>query len=379
MPEPKLRLEPHPPKRSSGYLVEVAYKSVNQVNRVNQPASSGPTPIPRTTSSSFFLLTFALLSAGRSDRTGAQTAFSSLFPLFRMGTASSMTRPTSTPLSTMSGNFDFPPASSSSSSTSAASIDNGSLPRPLLQLRQALQRDRERDRAARDSAANDRQNIHVEVPMPPRRHRGDLRRHRPAAGSRDSRDRNTSARLPLPVPASSGYRPRATPGDRFQNLRRHRLQREQTTNDMAAIDEASHRLAELDSDLTSLLMPGSISLSGPSRRTPPGELDGPRRRVKRRKLEHENVTQNFEGFKYGHFGQVVPGRLKMEMVSCDGGEYSEDSALALYRPENVLKNDKSVYCTKNSRCNILLKHQGETTFCLEKVVIKAPERGFTAP
>ncbi|OCL14771.1 hypothetical protein AOQ84DRAFT_280359 [Glonium stellatum] len=215
--------------------------------------------------------------------------------------------------------------------------------------------------------------------MPPRRHRGEQRRRRPIVGDRDARDRNTSARLPLPIPASNSYRPRATPGDRFQNLRRHRLQREQTTNDMAALDEASNRLAELDSDLTNYLIPGPISLSNTSRRTPPGEMDGPRRRTKRRKLEHENAPQNFEGFKYGHFGQVVPGRLKMEMVSCDGGEYSEDPALALYRPENVLKNDKSVYCTKSSRCNILLKHQGETTFCLEKIVIKAPERGFTAP
>ena len=44
MPEPKLRFEPHPPKRSSGYLVEVAYKSVNQVNWVNQLRLQDPLP-----------------------------------------------------------------------------------------------------------------------------------------------------------------------------------------------------------------------------------------------------------------------------------------------------------------------------------------------
>jgi len=68
----------------------------------------------------------------------------------------------------------------------------------------------------------------------------------------------------------------------------------------------------------------------------------------------------------------------MEIVSCDGGEFS-DSYSAMYRAENVLRDDKSVYCTKSSRCNLLLRHQGETTFCLQKIVIKAPERGFTAP
>jgi len=53
--------------------------------------------------------------------------------------------------------------------------------------------------------------------------------------------------------------------------------------------------------------------------------------------------------------------------------------MALYRPENILKNDQSVYCTKSANCNILLRHRGDTTFSLERLVIKAPERGFTAP
>lgn len=67
----------------------------------------------------------------------------------------------------------------------------------------------------------------------------------------------------------------------------------------------------------------------------------------------------------------------MEVVSCDGGEYDRDSSL--YRVQNVLSNDKSVYCSQTGRCNLLLRHIGEMPFCLEKMVIRAPDRGFTAP
>jgi hypothetical protein len=84
-------------------------------------------------------------------------------------------------------------------------------------------------------------------------------------------------------------------------------------------------------------------------------------------------------FKYGHKGQVVPGRLRMEIVSCDGGEHRRDSPPGLYKVQNVLRNDKSVYCSESSQCNLLLKHIGEAPFALEKVVIRAPDRGFTAP
>jgi hypothetical protein len=69
----------------------------------------------------------------------------------------------------------------------------------------------------------------------------------------------------------------------------------------------------------------------------------------------------------------------MEIVSYDGGEYGNHNACGLYPIENVLKNDKSVYCSERPRCNLLLKHVGEAPFTLEKVVIRAPDRGFTAP
>lgn len=59
----------------------------------------------------------------------------------------------------------------------------------------------------------------------------------------------------------------------------------------------------------------------------------------------------------------------MEIVSCDGGMFSNELS---YAAENILKNDTSVYCTKGNRCNIVLRHQGGTVFTLQELVIKAP-------
>jgi hypothetical protein len=96
-------------------------------------------------------------------------------------------------------------------------------------------------------------------------------------------------------------------------------------------------------------------------RSPTGdELEEVRRQTKRRKIEHDaRQPPPYDGFKYGYKGQVVQGRLKMEVVSCDGGEYEKHSSRGLYPIQNVLKNDKSVYCSERSRCNLLLKHIGE--------------------
>jgi hypothetical protein len=69
----------------------------------------------------------------------------------------------------------------------------------------------------------------------------------------------------------------------------------------------------------------------------------------------------------------------MEVVSCDGGQITRDNPMQIYDVENVLKNDKSVYCSESSRCNLLLKHVGDAPFALEKIVIRAPDRGFTSP
>lgn len=116
------------------------------------------------------------------------------------------------------------------------------------------------------------------------------------------------------------------------------------------------------------LMPQSAS-------TPSGR-DG-RGRLKRRKLDADDNREGFRGFNYGHNGQVISGALKMEIASCDGGTFDPDGDSSF--PDNVLRNDQSVYCTKSDRCNIVLRHRGEAPFCLRKIVIKAPRAGFDSP
>lgn len=99
------------------------------------------------------------------------------------------------------------------------------------------------------------------------------------------------------------------------------------------------------------------------------------RQAKRRKLDSERP--GFSGFSYGKYGQNEPGQLKMEIVSCDGGIFEEHHGN--YAAENLLENDATVYCTKSNRCNLVLRHQGGTIFCLKELVIKAPHSGYTAP
>lgn len=102
-----------------------------------------------------------------------------------------------------------------------------------------------------------------------------------------------------------------------------------------------------------------------------------RLRVKRRKLDSDDNRESLQNLRYGQYGQVVPGTLKMELASCDGGTY--EPVCETSGPENILLNDSSVYCTKSDRCNLILKHRGEAPFCLKKLVIKAPKSGYDAP
>jgi hypothetical protein len=114
-----------------------------------------------------------------------------------------------------------------------------------------------------------------------------------------------------------------------------------------------------------------------STHTPQHESHEENRRVKRRKIDPDRLSPNFRGFQYGMYGQVLPGQLTMELVSCDGGIYSEDTTK--YAAENILRNDTSVYCTEGPRCNIVMRHQGATVFTLKELVIKAPRTNFTSP
>jgi hypothetical protein len=99
-------------------------------------------------------------------------------------------------------------------------------------------------------------------------------------------------------------------------------------------------------------------------------------RIKRRKLDSTRTGSAFKALRYGKYGQLEPGPLAMEIVSCDGGLYSDEHS---YAPGNILKNDASVYCTKGNRCNIVLKHQDGTVFTLDELVIKAPGPKFSCP
>ncbi|GME46549.1 Regulator of chromosome condensation RCC1 [Neofusicoccum parvum] len=290
-------------------------------------------------------------------------------------------------------NFDFPPATSQPSSSNPPSDqDSSTLPARLQHIRQALQREREQQRAESEVAASERRSRLSDPnsqPMPPRRNRrGPRGLQRPHAAEYDQppRRQRSPPRLPTSDPPTSAVRnrPHAEPSQRFSALRRARQQRElreqsnTPLSELTELERAGERLAEISQSISQLIGPNNLSNSELLRLEFGGRDEGAERRsFKRRKLERDDAS-SIHSSRYGHFGQVVPGRLKMEIVSCDGGEYSDNSG-DLHRVENALKNDASVYCTKKSHCNLILRHQGETAFCLDKIVIKAPERGFTAP
>lgn len=78
----------------------------------------------------------------------------------------------------------------------------------------------------------------------------------------------------------------------------------------------------------------------PSHNMPQHDQAEDNRRVKRRKLDSERPDSGFKVFRYGRFGQVEPGQLKMEIETCDGGVYGNEGENP---PESILKNDDSVY------------------------------------
>ncbi|KAL9610325.1 MAG: hypothetical protein Q9167_004956 [Letrouitia subvulpina] len=83
---------------------------------------------------------------------------------------------------------------------------------------------------------------------------------------------------------------------------------------------------------------------------------------------------------YGYRGQVVPGPLKMELVFCDGDLYmGPDGIDQSHWAGVVLQNDDGVYYSGRSKCNFILRHQGETCFDVKRIAIKASSHGSTAP
>lgn len=170
-------------------------------------------------------------------------------------------------------------------------------------------------------------------------------------------------------------------------------------SELSDLEQAAARLREANATISSVLNEGISRSDSPLRASNagfspwlplPSDLDGTLRqpesshspgsrwRSKRRKLESDDNREGLAGFSYGHYGQVVPGPLKMEISSCDGGSYYDEDNGESSWPGNVLLDDSSVYCTKKSRCNMILNHRGETPFSLKKIVIRAPKKGFDA-
>lgn len=169
-----------------------------------------------------------------------------------------------------------------------------------------------------------------------------------------------------------------TSSDRY--LERHRSITEGVSAlaGVGELQQASRQLEAASSSLRALLDAPVPTLSAPILAAQETEDADVGRRTKRRKLEADHVTEEFAGFAYGKHGQVETGKLKMEIVSCDGGIF-QASGDENYSAENVLTTDATVYCTKSDRCNLVLRHQSGTAFELAELMIKAPHSGYTAP
>jgi len=176
-------------------------------------------------------------------------------------------------------------------------------------------------------------------------------------------------RMSMPSTGSSASRPGRYLRER--NLERYRSSMENRTS------FHSDNLAEGNSslrallDLTSPSLPQSSNMSRLPSPLPSTDHLEDTRRSKRRKLDSDKLNSGHKAIRYGKYGQQEPGQLTMEIVSCDGGQYSYSDGSS-YTAENILRNDNSVYCTKGNRCNIVLRHQGATVFSLQELIIKAP-------
>ncbi|KAF1957370.1 hypothetical protein CC80DRAFT_491497 [Byssothecium circinans] len=246
-----------------------------------------------------------------------------------------------------SGSFDYPQATASPPSASRTRPAGNARVEGLTRF--LGQRHRERERRATAEREDDEA---PRVPLLTRARRREMLR---------------DARRTIPPHAERERDPSLDLMDRQRSILRssHSV----LESSRAILDQSGHAIN-----------PFAVLNSHRRERSPTSDADEPRRQSKRRKLDHDSgrASEHY-GFKYGYKGQTVSGRLKMSIVSCDGGEHDKHNSERLYKAQNVLNNDKSVYCSEDSKCNLLLKHHGETPFCLEKIVIRAPDRGFTAP
>ncbi|KAG6094146.1 hypothetical protein E4U14_008553 [Claviceps sp. LM454 group G7] len=201
------------------------------------------------------------------------------------------------------------------------------------------------------------------------------------AARRAERIRNIYDHTPTPDDLGSStmdHHPWLTSSRRALHLRpiyisaaeRDRMTRPADLDELDHLDEANTQLRTL-LDMTTqvhLMTPLLQSTASPTVRSR-DVSDDENIRSKRRRVGSNPPVPSSRGFRYGRYGQVEPGRLRMEIVSCDGGMFSNESFLTA---DNILNDDVSTYCSTGNRCNIVLRHQDASVFALEELVIKTP-------
>ncbi|KAL4788019.1 hypothetical protein BJX76DRAFT_227477 [Aspergillus varians] len=286
----------------------------------------------------------------------------------------------------MSGNYDYPPASRR---TARGSRPSERLHRPnanrLQHLRDLLNTERNRSASARaletlnqeltesrsertrDQYSFDQTRAFVDQQIRDlQRERGLGEGHTP--GARSGPMHPGLQRLQHPDAAIMNYDP--SPSEISRSINRAPRSRGSRGGDRSSRGRRN-RDSIIDEHIPRIDSPSTAPLE------PDHDHSMDRLRVKRRKLNSDDNREGLQTLRYGQYGQVVPGTLKMELASCDGGTY--EPVCETSGPENILWNDSSVYCTKSDRCNLILKHRGEAPFCLKKLVIKAPKSGYDAP
>jgi len=165
---------------------------------------------------------------------------------------------------------------------------------------------------------------------------------------------------------------------------------------LAQLEAAGERLRSVHEEVEELLsrpiVTEALAQRGLSRADLGRSEDGQASRKRRRIRSDDTSPPAIYPRPYGYDGQAVPAILRMEVMSSDGGTMppymtplltSRRGSMHLgpreYSARNVLRPDRSVYCTSASKCNMVLCHEAEALFNLSKLVIRAPKTGYTHP
>ncbi|KAI9859355.1 MAG: hypothetical protein M1813_006692 [Trichoglossum hirsutum] len=264
-----------------------------------------------------------------------------------------------------SDSFDLPPASPSSSSNTPPNHHPPRFPAPtstvnstpisvspyyspisslqtqqarLRQLQDVLRLERE-DRE--EASSSDSPVIVSHISTNHRRHQGTVRdtaAHRTPIEWPPRPGASTQRSNPPTTAAEHRLRRRTTPSERYLQLHRppptvrqrsgaeHLAQSRLALESVRSRDDDTTMSHSLNEDITTLEYEGEAEVN---------------RRNKRRKLDVDSCGAGLSGFSYGRYGQVEPGELNMQILSCDGGNFTEDGGA-----ENVLRKDSIVYCTE---------------------------------